>query len=185
MQAIGWIAPNQIFTGTPIMNHEGRDRSTSCAMALGKRWWWRPLAAEGGAVLWKWKWARTFRSGKGFKKSSSENCSPSSSSTPPPPSFSQTPEASAGIQMRRARRRRNGKAAEWRSTAINGVGGGMVCERHVQYACLREGQRCACWPIVLLHIGRDISVYVSYEPMVVTTYTILIIRVRLSRIQKA
>ncbi|PON42561.1 hypothetical protein PanWU01x14_281160 [Parasponia andersonii] len=56
-------------------------------MALGKRWWWRPLEPVGGALLSKWKWASTFRSGKGLSSNSSENSSSSMTTDPKRPFF--------------------------------------------------------------------------------------------------
>lgn len=51
---------------------------TSWEIALGKRWWWRPWEFDGGARFSKWKWARTFRSGRGFNSSDSLNSSSTS-----------------------------------------------------------------------------------------------------------
>ena len=51
---------------------------TSWEIDLGKRWWWRAKedsSAARGASLWKWKCARTLRSGKGFISNSSVNSS--------------------------------------------------------------------------------------------------------------
>ena len=54
-----------------------RELITNWEIAFGKRWWWRPWEFDGGARFSKWKWAKTFRSGKGFKSNASLNSSTS------------------------------------------------------------------------------------------------------------
>ena len=67
------------------MESESNKTITIWEMALGKRWWWRrPLELQGGALVSKWKWANTFRSGNGFNNNSSWN---SSLSTADPEAF--------------------------------------------------------------------------------------------------